>query len=75
MRSKISKWGNSLGLRLPHYVVQRTELRPGDYLFVRLTDTGDIVVCPVKEREVHAAYPADDVPPEFKQGALAGEEW
>ncbi len=54
MPTKLCKWGNSLGLRLPQYVIERTGLRPGDYLFVRLTDAGDIVIRPVKERDVHA---------------------
>ena len=74
MPTKLCKWGNSLGLRLPQYVLERTGLRPGDYLFVRLTDAGDIVIRPVKERDVHAGYAADDAPPKFKQGAPTDEE-
>jgi antitoxin MazE len=62
MPSKLCKWGNSLGVRLPQYVVERAGLRPGDYLFIRLNDAGDIVIKAVKPRDVHAAYmPADSV--------------
>ena len=52
MSTKLSKWGNSLGVRLPKYVVERTGLAPGDYLFIRLTDAGDIVIRPVKARDI-----------------------
>ena len=56
MPTKLCKWGNSLGVRLPQYVVERGGLRPGDYLFIRLTDAGDIVIKTVKPRDVHGAY-------------------
>jgi len=63
MPSKLCKWGNSLGVRLPQYIAERTGLCPGDYLFIRLTDAGDIVIRPVKARDVHAGYqPTDSVP-------------
>ncbi len=58
MPTKLCKWGNSMGVRLPQYVVERTGLRPGDYLFIRLTDAGDIVIQPVKQRDAHPAYAA-----------------
>jgi hypothetical protein len=51
-------------------VIERTGLRPGDQLFLRLTDAGDIVIRPAKEREVHAGYAADDASPTFKHEAL-----
>lgn len=66
MATKLSKWGNSLGVRLPKYVVERTGLAPGDYLFIRLTDAGDIVIRPVKARDIHAGYVPDDSPPKPK---------
>jgi antitoxin MazE len=56
MPTKLCKWGNSLGVRLPQYVVERTGLHSGDYLFIRLSDAGDIIVRPVKRRELHSAY-------------------
>ena len=45
MPSKLSKWGNSLGVRLPSYIAERTGLRNGDYLYIKLMDSGDIVIC------------------------------
>ena len=56
MPSKLCKWGNSLGVRLPQYVVERTGVRPGDYLFIRLTDAGDIVIRALSPREIHGEY-------------------
>lgn len=74
MPTKLCKWGNSLGLRLPQYVIERTGLRPGDYLFVRLTDSGDIVIRPVKEREIHAGYAPDDSTTKLKHRPPTDEE-
>lgn len=74
MPTKLCKWGNSLGLRLPQYVIERTGLRPGDYLFVRLNDAGDIVIRPVKEREIHAGYAADGSTPKLKHRPPTDEE-
>ena len=34
MTTKLCVWGNSLGVRLPKYVVERTAVQPGDYLFI-----------------------------------------
>jgi antitoxin MazE len=62
MPSKLCKWGNSLGVRLPQYVVERTGVRPGDYLFIRLSDAGDIVIRACKARDVHSGYLPSDSP-------------
>ena len=56
MTTKLAKWGNSLGLRLPKYVEERLAIGPGDYVFVTVTDANEIVVRPVKQREAHPGY-------------------
>ena len=56
MPSKLSKWGNSLGVRLPSYIAERAGLRNGDYLYIKLMDSGDIVIRPVKQTDVHPGY-------------------
>ena len=56
MPSKLSKWGNSLGVRLPSYVAERAGLRNGDYLYITLMDSGDIVIRPVKQADIHPGY-------------------
>lgn len=63
MATKLCKWGNSLGVRLPKYIAERVGLVAGDYLFVRLLDSGDIVMRPVKEREAAEGYRVKELPP------------
>lgn len=48
MPTKLNRWGNSLGLRLPQYVVERAGLAAGDHLYVRLLDSGEIMIRAVK---------------------------
>lgn len=56
MTTKACMWGASLGVRLPKYVVERTGVRPGDYLFITVNDDGEIIIRPVKPRDVHPGY-------------------
>jgi len=66
MPSKLCVWGNSLGVRLPQYVVERTGVQAGDYLFIHLNAAGEIVIRPVKPRDVHPGYaptPTQPSPP------------
>lgn len=56
MATKLCVWGNSLGARLPKWVVERTAVRPGDYLYITVNDAGEIVIRPVKQRDVHPGY-------------------
>lgn len=41
---KVSKWGNSLAVRLPAAVVDALELKEGDEIRLRVTDADDFVV-------------------------------
>lgn len=56
MPGKIGKWGNSLGVRLPQYIAERTGLVAGDHLYIKLMDNGEIVIRPVKARDIPAGY-------------------
>ena len=56
MPSKLCKWGNSLGVRLPQYIAERAGLASGDYLFISLRDNGEIVIQPVKAREIPTGF-------------------
>lgn len=56
MPSKLCRWGNSMGVRLPQYIVERAGLSAGDYLFIKLVDSGEIVIRPVKSGTVPAGY-------------------
>ena len=48
MTIRLSRWGNSTGLRLPAAIMESAGLKVGDYVFVRLLDSGDIRVRPTK---------------------------
>ena len=48
MTIRLSRWGNSTGLRLPSAIMEAAGLKAGDYVFVRLLDSGDIRVRPTK---------------------------
>lgn len=45
---RLTRWGNSTGVRLPAAVLEAAGLRPGDYCQVRLLDSGDIRLRPVR---------------------------
>ena len=56
MPSKLCKWGNSLGLRVPNFIAVRAGLVAGDHLYINLMDNGEIVIRPVKARDIPAGY-------------------
>ena len=69
MTIRLSRWGNSTGLRLPAAIMEAAGLKVGDYVFLRLLDSGDIRVRPTKVRQVVVAAPAQEAalakPPEL----------
>jgi hypothetical protein len=77
MPVKLCRWGNSLGIRVPAYVAEVTGLTAGDYLSIRVIDNGDIVIRPVKAKDVPAGYtPAGSpvqTPPSAKKPGTS--EW
>lgn len=52
----LSRWGNSLGLRLPKYVTDRAALQAGDQVHVRLLDSGEILVRVTRARAIPAVF-------------------
>lgn len=48
---QVSKWGNSLAVRLPRSLVERLKLRPGDTLEVVAADEQRIAVEKVSRRD------------------------
>jgi AbrB family looped-hinge helix DNA binding protein len=56
MTTKLCVWGNSLGIRLPKYVAERSGVAAGDYLFITVNDDGEIIIRPVKPRAIHPDY-------------------
>ena len=49
---RLTKWGNSTGLRLGSELMTAAGLKPGDFVHVRLLDSGDIRVRPCKGVQV-----------------------
>ena len=48
---KLTRWGNSVGVRIGAHILASAGLKPGDHVHVRLMDSGDIRVRPVKDRQ------------------------
>ncbi|MEI5681453.1 MULTISPECIES: AbrB/MazE/SpoVT family DNA-binding domain-containing protein [unclassified Mesorhizobium] len=48
---KISKWGNSLAVRLPAAVVDALELHEGDEIELRVADRGELEVARKPSRD------------------------
>ena len=56
MPSKLSKWGNSLGIRVPSHIAERAGLQCGDQLYIRLLDSGDILVRAARPGAIPPGY-------------------
>lgn len=50
MGVQLSKWGNSLGVRLPKLVVEQAQLRAGDQVLVSMAETGQVVLTPLHRK-------------------------
>lgn len=59
MPSKLCKWGNSLGVRLPQFITERVGLSAGDYLYINLIGN-EIVIRTVKARDIPSGYAAPE---------------
>ena len=50
MPVRLCRGGNSLGLRISSYIVHCAHWEAGDFMDVRLLDSGDVLIRPVKPR-------------------------
>lgn len=50
MRTKIQKWGNSHGVRIPITLLRRTEIKENDIIDIKV-EGGDIIISAVKKRK------------------------
>jgi len=48
---KLTRWGNSVGVRISAQILASAGLKPGDHVHLRLMDSDDIRVRPVKGRQ------------------------
>jgi antitoxin MazE len=74
--TRLTKWGNSLGLRVPRNVAEAANLQVGDQMYVRLLDSGDILVRAVKPRGTAPGYAVtDDDRAQIPTKQKVEEEW
>jgi antitoxin MazE len=57
---RLTRWGHSTGIRIPAPILKGMNLGVGDYVNIRLMDSGDIRVRPVKARQLADASTAKD---------------
>ncbi len=50
MSVQLSKWGNSLGVRLPKLIVEQARLRAGDQVEVSVAESGQVLLTPVRRK-------------------------
>ncbi|HRU40500.1 MAG TPA: AbrB/MazE/SpoVT family DNA-binding domain-containing protein [Candidatus Diapherotrites archaeon] len=80
--SKVQKWGNSQGVRIPKYILDHAEISEGDNVAISLEDHKIILFRPNKAlkkytlEELFKDYKGDYKPGEYDWGAPVGkEEW
>ena len=50
MRTRVKKWGNSLGLRIPRTFADEVNLKENSYIEMMMQE-GSLLITPVTERE------------------------
>ena len=45
----LTKWGNSIGVRIPAAVIKQTNLSPGEELTIEADEKGKVTLTPVKD--------------------------
>lgn len=77
MRSRISKWGNSLAMRLPRALAEEAGLSDGSDVEITLQD-GRIVIAPIGPEyqldELVEGITSENRPTETDWGRPAGDE-
>ena len=80
MATRVQKWGNSQGLRIPKQILEETNLHVGDDVTISVQD-GNIVISPSKDKrrkydinELVSRIPPDYKPQELDWGKPVGRE-
>lgn len=75
--STVSKWGNSLAIRIPKNIADKMNLKAGMAISIDVTDD-NIIVTPQKPRytldELVAGASSEDFDGEYEWGEPVGEE-
>ena len=80
MRTKVVKWGNSLGLRIPKAIAEEVPVKEGSTVELLLEDGGLVIRLveskPVVLKQLLAGVTTDNLHGEFDAGAaVGGEVW
>lgn len=80
--SKVQKWGNSQGIRIPKYILDKAEISEGDVVEIALEDDKIIIFQPKRVlkkytiKDIFKDYKGDYKPEEQDWGKPVGkEEW
>lgn len=47
----LTKWGNSMGIRIPSAIIKRAHLYPGETLEIQVDPNGVLICIPIKNRQ------------------------
>jgi antitoxin MazE len=80
MRTKVVKWGNSLGLRIPKAIAEEVPVKEGSAVELLLEDGGLVIRLveskPAVLEQLLAGVTTDNLHGEFDTGgAVGGEIW
>ena len=74
MNIRVSKWGNSLAIRIPTSIIKKFNLKDGDSVEVTLTSDGALVIRPQKLDRKTLAKMAKELRDSMKMGTSVIEE-
>lgn len=79
MSVQLAKWGNTLGIRIPSFIVTKADLRPGDLVEIEMLESGEIILKPVPKpkpnlEDLVAGITPENRHPETDWGEAAGNE-
>ena len=63
----INKWGNSLGIRIPGYIVANLDLEPGDQAELRYHGNRIMIEVELKTKSVQRKTPAEEFDEELRR--------
>jgi antitoxin MazE len=79
MNATISRWGNSIGVRIPRSVLDRTRLHEGDTVSVTVAADGSVVLRPAERKDLaillNAITPENLHAETFADAPVGAEVW
>lgn len=47
----LTKWGNSIGIRIPSVIIKEAHLYPGEELEIKVDERGGVTLIPIKNQQ------------------------